>query len=84
MVMSYYFHDITPVRWKFFLCVFCNFLFPLFRLGTHWNDITSLGNVDVVDSFRGVELFEGWLVTGETEQTESGTMSSKRKKKTYE
>ena len=38
-------------------------------------------NVDVVGSLRGVELFEGWLV-GDTEQIESGTTSSKRKKKT--
>ena len=82
MVMSYYFYDITPVQWKFFLCVFCNFLYPFLRLGIHWNDLTSMGSVDVAGSFRGVEIFEGWLATGETEQTESGTTSSKRKKKT--
>ena len=81
MVMSNYIYDITPVRWKFLLCIFCNFLFPLFRLGIHWNDLISMENVDVVGSFRGVELFEGWLV-GDTEQIESGTTSSKRKKKT--
>ena len=42
-----------------------------------------MGGVDVAGSFRGEEIFEGWLATGETEQTESGTTSSKRKKKTY-
>ena len=84
MVMSYYFYDIAPVRWKFFLYVFCNFRYPFLRLGIHWNDLTSMGNVGVVGSFIGVERFEGWLVTWETEQTESGTTSSKRKKKRYE